>query len=259
MSKTHPPKWAPQYVNDRFGSPLLGTPWHKLSESGENRHLTMSRSSTSQTFSANSSATLFFALLSICFATLTSAVPTQNPFHFLSLDSHLKNGLLGPVKSTSSPPHLINPVDNQGYEYLMAKFLRDFYQKYRFQDRLENESNRLHKRAPFSSWGGKRSLPRDSMSELEELAQGTEEGSRLKRKPFSAWGGKRSVMPLNQDSETSQMSKRGVKAFSAWGGKRSAGFDEDSFLRRYTRNVDGMIPVRVLRPHRASFSAWGGK
>lgn len=253
MSKTQHPQWAPQYVNDSRSVSPLDTP---LSRSGENRQLKMSRSSTS-----SSSSTIFLTILSICFATLASTVSaTQNPFHFLSLDSHLKNGLLGPVKSTSSPPHLINPVDKQGLDFLMARFLRDYYEKYRFQDRLENEVNNVHKRAPFSSWGGKRSLPRDSMSELEELAhEQQEEGSRLKRKPFSAWGGKRSELPLHQDSETSEMAKRGVKAFSAWGGKRSAGFDEDSFLRRYTRNVDGMIPVRVLRPHRASFSAWGGK
>jgi len=46
--------------------------------------------------------------------------------------------------------------------------------------------------------------------------------------------------------------RRGANSFSAWGGKRAAE------LRRFARNAPDLVPVRVLRPQRAAFSAWGG-
>ena len=115
------------------------------------------------------------------------------------------------------------------------------------------------KRAPFSSWAGKRA-PFSSWAG--------------KRAPFSSWAGKRSSeedWQLDDDVEEGPRrfkrsseeeeglvdeharQRRGANSFSAWGGKRTQ-------LRRFTRNVptEGMVPVRVLRPQRAAFSAWGG-
>lgn len=114
------------------------------------------------------------------------------------------------------------------------------------------------KRAPFSSWAGKRA-PFSSWAG--------------KRAPFSSWAGKRSAWPAQMEEEERPDEKlrykrsseeeaddvmdvrqrRGANSFSAWGGKRAK-------LRRFTRNVpiEGLVPVRVLRPQRAAFSAWGG-
>lgn len=125
------------------------------------------------------------------------------------------------------------------------------------------------KRAPFSSWAGKKKrAPFSSWAG--------------KRAPFSSWAGKRSALaPLEveavedasngvnrrfkrssaeaaeEQGEGHLRQRRGANSFSAWGGKRA------SQLRRFTRNApsapgDGGVPVRVLRPQRAAFSAWGG-
>jgi hypothetical protein len=125
------------------------------------------------------------------------------------------------------------------------------------------------KRAPFSSWAGKRA-PFSSWAG--------------KRAPFSSWAGKRSASMLEEEPAEQEMmmsghrfkrssaeegddeedeavhtrDRRGANSFSAWGGKRN------HQLKRFTRNAPNgrsmsLVPVRVLRPSRAAFSAWGGR
>jgi hypothetical protein len=144
------------------------------------------------------------------------------------------------------------------------------------------------KTTPFSSWAGKRSAP----AEEEVLQRYLDEAKRAafsswagKRAAFSSWAGKRADTSLddyyveqeNDDgsddrrrikresteadsSEGETMvarERRGVKtpsAFSAWGGKRS-----DVLQRRFARDAAfGDALFKVMRPHRAAFSAWGG-
>lgn len=134
------------------------------------------------------------------------------------------------------------------------------------------------KRAPFSSWAGKRS------GDMNKRAPFSSWAGKKKRAPFSSWAGKRSAPTainedagearrlkrsseegsdgldqdgegMNQEMVGHSRERRGANSFSAWGGKRTA------LLRRFTRDVHsdaGIVPVKVLRPHRAAFSAWGG-
>ena len=114
------------------------------------------------------------------------------------------------------------------------------------------------KRAPFNSWAGKRA-PFNSWAG--------------KRAPFNSWAGKRSVGDSMDHSRSKRSSGeemdddddshrvRRANSFSAWGGKRAR-------LRRFARNDadavsdggDGLSlgQIKVLRPNRAAFSAWGG-
>ncbi|TRY68455.1 hypothetical protein TCAL_14202 [Tigriopus californicus] len=142
----------------------------------------------------------------------------------------------------------------------------------------EEEYLPMSKRAPFSSWAGKRA-PFSSWAG-KRAAFSSWAG---KRAPFSSWAGKRSggtglgdrviedddseevsnnrrfkrsseeELSLGSAGEPQVRSRRGANSFSAWGGKRAQ-------LQRFTRDVhnDAMVPVRVMRPHRAAFSAWGG-
>lgn len=141
----------------------------------------------------------------------------------------------------------------------------------------EEEYLPMSKRAPFSSWAGKRA-PFSSWAG-KRAAFSSWAG---KRAPFSSWAGKRSggfVNRIGEDDdaedgsnngrfkrsseeevssgfeggEPQERTRRGANSFSAWGGKRAQ-------LQRFTRDVhnDAMVPVRVMRPHRAAFSAWGG-
>ena len=147
----------------------------------------------------------------------------------------------------------------------------------------------FEKRAPFSSWAGKRAYPSHArnpsvaeiLREYEELQSMNKRAPFSswagKRAPFSSWAGKRSSPHFNHledsqevrgrykrssgedfeddDVEMHPRQRRGANSFSAWGGKRAE-------LRRFTRNApieSGLMPMRVLRPQRAAFSAWGGK
>lgn len=144
---------------------------------------------------------------------------------------------------------------------VVAELLREI-QELRAEE-LENGA-RFDKRAPFNSWAGKKRAPFSSWAGK-------------KRAPFSSWAGKRSseetwddeVLDNNvkhrfkrssdesgeetgDDDHGYARKRRGAGSFSAWGGKKRA-----TSLRRFTRNapIEGM---RVLRPQRAAFSAWGG-
>ncbi|CAB4054434.1 unnamed protein product [Lepeophtheirus salmonis] len=114
-----------------------------------------------------------------------------------------------------------------------------------FLDEGSNEEKRGGTGTPFNAWGGKRKVT-----------------------PFNAWAGKRSIY-LDGDDEEAFKANRYKRAsedmtrdpnerkyakmsipFSAWGGKRG--------LLRFARNVN--VPsLKVMRPARAVFSAWGGK
>ena len=103
------------------------------------------------------------------------------------------------------------------------------------------------KRAPFSSWAGKRSAPIEDEEENE-----TEEGAARRMKRSSE---EDEELLAGGAAQELGRQRRGANSFSAWGGKRTA------LLRRFTRDVhsdSGIVPVKVLRPHRAAFSAWGG-
>ena len=72
---------------------------------------------------------------------------------------------------------------------------------------------------------------------------------------FSSWGGKR------EDNNGMYRSRRGGgSSFSAWGGKRNDDELVDyikAHLAARSRRDDS--PIKVIRPARAAFSAWGGK
>ena len=66
----------------------------------------------------------------------------------------------------------------------------------------------------------------------------------VKRAPFSSWGGKK---------------KRGGSSFSAWGGKRNTDLMDYIKAHLAARSRRDDSPIKVIRPARAAFSAWGGK
>jgi len=107
------------------------------------------------------------------------------------------------------------------------------------------------KRAPFSSWAGKRSVEDDDQAQLAYLHQQQPAGHRYKR----------SSGEIDDDTESTRV-RRGA-GFSAWGGKRSlTGVDdEDMGKKRIARNTNAVEEGHkvVVRPARASFSAWGGR
>lgn len=78
---------------------------------------------------------------------------------------------------------------------------------------------------------------------MEEEVPSLEED---KRAPFSSWGGKK---------------KRGGSSFSAWGGKRAGNADLMDYIKAHlaSRSRRDDSPIKVIRPARAAFSAWGGK
>merc|ERR1711936_1257004 len=88
--------------------------------------------------------------------------------------------------------------------------------------------------------------------ELVRLGMGAdllESVSEKRAQKFSSWGGKRNNE--EDESETEADIKRAQK-FSSWGGKRE---DNNGMYR--SRRDDS--PIKVIRPARAAFSAWGGK
>ncbi len=103
------------------------------------------------------------------------------------------------------------------------------------------------KRAPFSSWAGKK---RSSSEELwdDEPDEGMELASGHRIKRSSAEDEAVGDGGDDDDSLIHARRRRGANSFSAWGGKR------------FARNVQNseIMPVRVMRPQRAAFSAWGG-
>jgi len=117
---------------------------------------------------------------------------------------------------------IVNFLDDDTLEKIGIKNMGEF---------SEAES----KRAPFSSWGGKRS---------DELAEDVPLEPDVKRAPFSSWGGKK---------------KRGGSSFSAWGGKRNTDLMDYIKAHLAARSRRDDSPIKVIRPARAAFSAWGGK
>lgn len=83
---------------------------------------------------------------------------------------------------------------------------------------------------------------------MDELFTEIEE----KRAPFSSWGGKR-------DSDHFDRHIR-ANSFSAWGGKRDdlAELIKAKLEARSRRNSADSA-IKVIRPARAAFSAWGGR
>ena len=152
----------------------------------------------------------------------------------------------------------------------MAQLIHDLQELYMLNGGAQEVDPAPVKRAPFSSWAGKRAPFSSWAGKRAPFSSWAG-----KRAPFSSWAGKRSSeetwdlddaeeaphrFKRSSDEEENEeeagmhaRQRRGANSFSAWGGKRSQ-------LRRFTRNVpsDGMVPVRVLRPQRAAFSAWGG-
>jgi len=134
----------------------------------------------------------------------------------------------------------------------------------------------VEKRAPFSSWGGKRT----NIDEFDEF----DENEIPKRASFSSWGGKRAPLgiqgdkraplgslkrapigglgkraPLGGLDQDLYLQKRGGSSFSAWGGKRSAELADYIKAHLAARSRRDDSPIKVIRPARAAFSAWGGK
>lgn len=111
------------------------------------------------------------------------------------------------------------------------------------------------KRAPFNSWAGrKRSVefPEEGVNDVEE-----DDDYKLRTKRSS------SEYSEEEDGKDAASRRRRFRnprqvqvPFSAWGGKRGI-MDEES-RRRFTRNVD-LTNLKVMRPARAAFSAWGGR
>ena len=114
------------------------------------------------------------------------------------------------------------------------------------------------------------SLPRDKLlriiinfledDDLEKMGiknMGELSETEAKRAPFSSWGGKRADMA---DMERGMYRyRRGGSSFSAWGGKRNDLVDYiKAHLAARSRRGDDS-PIKVIRPARAAFSAWGGK
>merc|ERR1712223_101914 len=94
--------------------------------------------------------------------------------------------------------------------------------------------------------------------ELVRLGMGAdllESVSEKRAQKFSSWGGKR------EDNNGMYRSRRGGgSSFSAWGGERNDDELVDyikAHLAARSRRDDS--PIKVIRPARAAFSAWGGK
>lgn len=122
------------------------------------------------------------------------------------------------------------------------------------------------KRAPFSSWAGKRSGANGQLSgaflDDEDLAAveaaDMEAKHRIKRSSVEDEAAAAEAAILDEDSlEEHARQRRGANQFSAWGGKRNS--NNNNQLRRFTRNAaPNLVSVKVMRPQRAAFSAWGG-
>lgn len=126
------------------------------------------------------------------------------------------------------------------------------------------------KRAPFSSWAGKRSSFAGKRAPFSSWAG--------KRAPFSSWAGKRSLesdednskvrVKRSSDEDEDELERpRRSASFSAWGGKRSGGEARRRIVRQtgqtasnHNRDKAELKPLRrPARSHGSVFSAWGGK
>ena len=114
------------------------------------------------------------------------------------------------------------------------------------------------KRAPFSSWAGKRSggpqpQEQDSFLDDSDIAE-MEAKHRIKRSSVEDEPFVHQIQEEGDSLEDHTRQRRGANQFSAWGGKRN------QLHNRFTRNAPNnlLVPVKVMRPQRAAFSAWGG-